>query len=283
MTDERLKVSLNKLSRFILKLGLSLLLGIGLFLTVLQNREVIKEKGAVVSSFLFSIDDYLSKPFLPLQNLIDNAEHLFATYDENEVLKKENVVLRLENSRLSLLEEENQALREMLQLKKEDVLTTVIPARVKTRSPVKWYETFRINRGKNNGIVKGMLALSEGALVGVVTDSYRESSLVTLLTTTKQFSPIPVKVLIEDGAVFGILSSYDEEKDVFVMTQLSSSSPIPEKSSVLTSGLDGKSVSDLPVGQVVGIEENQDNLLRQVYIKSLVDFSDIAEVMVVGE
>lgn len=274
---------MNKLSRQIVWSLFTFLISIGVLFVILKNREVIKEKGQAISSVIFSIDDYLSKPFLPLQHLVDNTKHLFATYEENEILKKENVLLRLENSQLRTLQEENATLKEGLELKEKDNSKIVVPAKVMTRSPIKWYEKLMLDRGQRSGVEEGMLVLSEGGLVGVVTERSDRSSLVSLLTTTKQFSPIPIKVLSEDEVIFGILSAYDDEKEVFVMTQLSSDKPILQNSQVLTSGLDGRSLADLPVGTVVGTEDNQDRLLRKIYIKSLVDFSDLSEVLIVGK
>lgn len=274
---------MNKLSRWVLGTVSVLLLGLTTLFLILQHRETLQKKGSEVSAIIFGIDDYLSQPFLPLQSLIDNTEHLFATYDENETLKKENVLLRLENSQLKMLQEENRVLKEGLKLLEQTPATFAVSARVRARTPIKWYEKLIVDQGKQSGVETGMLVLSEGGLIGLVTEVHGKSSVVTLLTNDKQFSPVPVKVSVNDETIFGVLIAYDEAKEAFVMSQLSSEKGITEGSQVVTSGLDGRSVADLSVGAVVATEDNQDLLLRKVYVKSLVDFSDVAEVMIVGE
>lgn len=274
---------MNKLSRWLLWTLFSFILGIGVLVAILQNRATLQEKGRQWSSFIFSIDDYLAQPFLPLQTFVDNTTHLFATYDENEQLKRENVLLRLENSQLESLRAENVVLKEGLSFIEERSQARVIPASVRVRSPHKWYEQLIVNRGQDSGVEKGMLVLSETNVIGIVAEVQNKSSRVTLLTNDKQFPPLPVKVTSGSETLFGILSAYDETKEAFVMTQLSSSAPIEPSSQVFTSGLDGKSTADLPVGTVVAVEDNQDRLLRQVYLKSLVDVSNLSEVLLVGE
>ena len=64
--------------------------------------------------------------------------------------------------------------------------------KVIVRSPVSWYDSLTVKLGKNNNVAKNMLALSNGGLIGVVTDVSSTTSSIALLANGSDFS-IPVK------------------------------------------------------------------------------------------
>ena len=139
-----------------------------------------------------------------------------------------------------------------------------------------------VKLGKNNNVAKNMLALSNGGLIGVVTDVSSTTSSIALLANGSDFS-IPVKISTASGDVFGILESYDSDKKCFVVSNLNSSIDIDENDSVVTSGLDGDTVANIAVGSVSSVKNSSDNLERVVYVTPAADFSDISYVTIIGD
>ena len=176
--------------------------------------------------------------------VIDNTKHLFKTNSENKTLKRK--LEKFEGQKGDL-----------------DILT--------------------IDLGKNDGVTKNMLVLSNGNLVGKITQVTATSSSVKLLSNTKSIDEIPVKIATQKGDVFGILTHYDPKTSTFEITQLTSSLDVKKGDSVTTSGLDGQSVEGVSVGKVVSEENNSNNLSRKIFVKPAVDLSDISHVTLVGD
>ena len=76
-----------------------------------------------------------------------------------------------------------------------------------------------------------------------------------------------------------ILERY--KKKLLEMTQLNSSSDVKVGSEVVTSGLDGVSVKDVPIGKVESVIDYEGN--RTILVKPYADFDKISYVTLVGE
>tara|TARA_Y100001968_G_scaffold122154_1_gene111180 strand:+ start:160 stop:903 length:744 start_codon:yes stop_codon:yes gene_type:complete len=89
---------------------------------------------------------------------------------------------RIENSlRLKLLEEDNIRLRRALSLK-EFNNDKRISAAVISRSSSSWWQQLEINKGANDGILKGQTVIGPGGLIGLIDSTTPLTSRVRLLT-----------------------------------------------------------------------------------------------------
>ncbi|MGT2650162.1 rod shape-determining protein MreC [Streptococcus troglodytae] len=269
----------KRLSRFIVfVITVLLTISIGLFF-IFQDSVIIKSVSKPVNLVVSSADEIVHWPF----QLIDNTKHLFKTNSENQTLKRKLEKFEGQKGDLERLKEENTALRKTLKIKENFPDLTVLSSKVIVRSPVSWLDILTIDLGKNDGVTKNMLALSNGNLVGKITQVTATSSSVKLLSNTKSIDEIPVKIASQKGDVFGILTHYDPKTSTFEITQLTSSLDVKKGDSVTTSGLDGQSVEGVSVGKVVSEENNSNNLSRKIFVKPAVDLSDISHVTLVGD
>ncbi|MCD6584044.1 MAG: rod shape-determining protein MreC [Candidatus Omnitrophica bacterium] len=121
-----------------------------------------------------------------------------------EELKKKNLDLRLTLERMKELDEENRRLRRALSIKERRPDLTY--ARVLGFYPSGFRKVAFIDLGKNDGVVKGTLAIdNQGYLLGKVSQSFNEYSELILLDDP--YFSLPV--LIENktaGLLKGTLS-----------------------------------------------------------------------------
>ena len=150
------------------------------------------------------------------------------------------------------------------------------------RSPVSWNETLTVNVGNDKGVKENMLALSGGGAIGIVSEVDSSTSSISLLSSGSQFN-IPVKISTNSGDVYGLLESYNFEENYFLITDLNSSLTIEKDDSVVTSGLDGKTVSNISVGTVLTVETSSDSLNSKIYVNPTADFANISFVTIVGD
>ncbi len=89
----------------------------------------------------------------------------------NEKLKREVEKLRKENIQLQELMNENKRLKEALNFKTENVELDLKLATITGKNPGNWFNTFTIDKGKNEGIKPGMAVLDEkGNMIGQITE-----------------------------------------------------------------------------------------------------------------
>ena len=274
--DEMKKMRLSRFIVFVITVLLTI--SIGLFF-IFQDSVIIKSVSKPVNLVVSSADEIVHWPF----QVIDNTKHLFKTNLENKTLKRKLEKFEGQKGDLERLKEENTALRKTLKIKENFPDLTVLSSKVIVRSPVSWLDILTIDLGKNDGVTKNMLVLSNGNLVGKITQVTATSSSVKLLSNTKSIDEIPVKIATQKGDVFGILTHYDPKTSTFEITQLTSSLDVKKGDSVTTSGLDGQSVEGVSVGKVVSEENNSNNLSRKIFVKPAVDLSDISHVTLVGD
>ena len=221
------------------------------------------------------MDSIVSAPFRALDSLNEDVHDLFDTYSENKKLKKKVAELENQSEVIDSLKFENDQLNSAINASSPIATQFSAVGKVIVRSPVSWYDSLTVKLGKNNNVAKNMLALSNGGLIGVVTDVFSTTSSIALLANGSDFS-IPVKISTASGDVFGILESYDSDKKCFVVS-------IDENDSVVTSGLDGDTVANIAVGSVSSVKNSSDNLERVVYVTPAADFSDISYVTIIGD
>ncbi|GGE30777.1 cell shape-determining protein MreC [Streptococcus himalayensis] len=209
--------------------------------------------------------------------------HLVSTYQENRDLKQSLYEVDTNQAKLHHLEEENDQLRALLDMKSSLKGGVSLSADVIFRHPSSWLEELSINAGSKNGLEKGMLVVAKGGLIGNLVDVQPHSSLVHLLTNEKNSENISVQIKTDKGMVYGILQGYNAEKQAFVVGQLNSYEGLKEGDKVATSGLSEKSVSDISVGTVVAIIELPDYLTKEILVKPSADLSDLRVVTVVGK
>jgi len=129
--------------------------------------------------------------FLPFKNVIRNLfSFLFHKItvtskeisQENEKLKKDNILLKIKVKESKHLRKENLSLKEALNFKADNEFN-LVGVGVLSFSPSSWRRYLLINGGKDIGLEKGLLALDKnGNLIGKITEVRKNFSHLLLIT-----------------------------------------------------------------------------------------------------
>lgn len=199
-----------------------------------------------------------------------------------ENLRKERELLRLH----AKLAEEREKVRELTSFHTQlrqvaERGFDVILARVIAREPDSWYQTLLIDRGRKDGVQRGVAVVHGDDLVGRVTEVGRKWSRVRLILDVQ--SAIPVVTL--QGNITGIVigSGPGELKmtlirhnakvkvgDVVVTTHLA---PVPTQEAPLPQGL--------VIGRIASVVPEEEGLHQSAILESEVGFRHLSEVLVV--
>ncbi|HQX17534.1 MAG TPA: rod shape-determining protein MreC, partial [Anaerolineales bacterium] len=132
-----------------------------------------------------------------------------------------------------------------------------------------------INRGSNDGILRGMPVVTNQGLVGRVDAVIADAARVQLITDPASNVNVRLENAETDASLVGSVTG-DLELEL-----------IPQETNVeagdlvLTSGLGGGYPPDLIVGQVINVRARDFDLFQQATVQPVVDFNRLQIILVI--
>lgn len=238
------------------------------------------------SWFLKDALNVISTPFRAAFNAcadgIQGFVDYFAEFDrllaENEALRKENEELRKLESDLAVLKEENEWLRDFIDVKNHHMNFSFSDAIVIGKSSGKAHTTLTLNKGSLHGIEAGMVVITGQGLVGRISEVGLTSCSVICITDISS----AVGAVIERSALTGIIEGYSEGKCRFhYTTGITNFDDIAVGDNVISSGKGSIYPYGLKIGTVVDIQVDDASRAVIATIESSVDFNNIDRVMII--
>lgn len=207
-----------------------------------------------------------------------NAEQLAK---ENDELKERVNDLMEQNNLLTQNQNELSDLKQLYQLDKEYSEYEKVAAEVIASDPGNWFNTFTINRGSNHGIEKDMNVISDGGLVGLVTEV--GADWATVRSIIDDFSNVSAMTVSTSDTciVSGDLRLMDEGKLSF--SQMSSANSVTVGEKIVTSDISDKYLKGILIGYVSEVTEDPNHLTNTGYLIPVVDFEHISKVLVIKQ
>ena len=208
--------------------------------------------------------------FQDKQDLIQTNEELQAAVD---TLTEQNNVLIQDQAELTRLEQ-------LYDLDEEYSDYPKIAARIISKDPGNWYDTFMINRGSSDGVRVDNNVIAGKGLVGIVTEV--GSNWATVRAIIDDSSNVSAMTVSTDDncVVEGDLELIDEGKLRF--TQLyDQEDRVTVGERIVTSNISEKYVEGLFIGYVSEIELDTNNLTKTGTLVSPVDFQHLKDVFVI--
>ena len=159
--------------------------------------------------------------------------------------------------------------------KYEPISTTVI-----ARNPDQWMNTIVIDKGSKSGIKNNMAVMTSEGLVGRVTKVNQFSAQVDLISTHTRAGKLSVNVQHGSKNVFGLIDHYDAKNEELVISDINNKDSVKKGDKVVTSGLADQLPSDLYIGEVTDVENDQYGLAKEVRVKTGADLADLNHVYV---
>lgn len=177
---------------------------------------------------------------------------------------------------------ERDRLRVLLGLKEQNPAGS-ITAEVTAHHPHTAMQTLLIDRGSQDGVVKGMIALQEGGLVGRVERVANHHATVLLLTDPNH----AVDVWTQRSRVRGLLvgrggvAQFQRTVGVTRLEYLEEGMDILPGDVVVTTGLEGRYPKGVPVGTVQTVERGEFGSALEAKVLPFVDWQAIEELLLV--
>ncbi len=191
---------------------------------------------------------------------------------ENEDLKRQLSTLKMKQADYQERVAEAKRLRELLGFN-ERFERNLVASEVISGFSHTGFEALRIDRGSQDGVQIGMPVVAPDGIVGRIIRTGFHYSDVQLVVDGN----FNMDVLIQRTRVRGVLEGIAGDK---CRLQLHRRSDVRIGDTVITSGIVGGFPKGLPVGKVVRISYELDNVSQVIYIEPWIDFRRLEEVAV---
>ena len=236
--------------------------------------------------YVTKVESIVGTVFTPIQKVFyqmgEEISNFFSSISEigtlratNEKLKKEVEKLRKENIQLQELMNENKRLKEALNFKTENVELDLKLATITGKNPGNWFNTFTIDKGKNEGIKPGMAVLDEkGNMIGQITEvGDKWAKVLAIIDRNSSVSAVAVRTR-DNGVVRG------DSNGGLIMIYLPLDAELIEGDVVTTSSM-SRFPKGLIIGKVSKVTRDPGSLLKQAVIEPAADFERLEYVFVV--
>ena len=210
------------------------------------------------------------------QSLKDKQELISA----NEELQSQIDNLTQQNNKLIQDQGELLRLRELYKLDAEYADYPKVAARIISKDPGNWYDTFMINKGSNDGIRVDNNVIAGKGLVGIVTEVGPGWATVrSIIDDSSSVSAMTVSTS-DNCVITGDLELIDEGKLRFEQLY-DQENKVTAGERIVTSNISEKYVEGLFIGYVNDVEQDSNNLTKTGTIVTPVDFQHLKDVFVI--
>lgn len=200
--------------------------------------------------------------------------HKSALEKENDELRAKVNELTAEVAAREEAKLQNDALRNQLHFAQTNNLK-LVQANIISQDPTNYQQFFTIDRGSSSGIQKGMVAVSQGLLVGRIIDTTPSTAKVYLITDFNSAIPALTQSSRASGLVRGQRGFGLSLETVPQTEQLKGGD------TVITSGFGGDYPRGLVIGTVDEIHHRDVDVYQSATIRPAVDFRKLEAVFVI--
>jgi rod shape-determining protein MreC len=229
----------------------------------------------VFTGSLVNVQSWFSARFVALQDFFTSPRDMASLQQRNAQLEGELAELQSQVIQLQQQVGETQILRALVDFAQANPENRYRGAAVIGRDPSPFLHYVIINRGSNDGILRGMPVVTNQGLIGRIDAVIADAARVQLITDPA--SSVNVRLQNAEteaslvGSVTGDLNLELIPQDIFVQ----------QGDLVLTSGLGGGYPPDLIIGQVVNVRSRDFDLFQQATVQPVVDFNRLQLVLVI--
>lgn len=246
-----------------------------------RNREYVPFVSQPLSVVSAPFEYGVSRASMVGTRLMDLLGQTATSWKELDTLRKENGALKSEQAAYSEILAENIRLKKLLDFKQGYTRFNMTGATVIARDYGSWTSTMVIDRGEDSGIKKYMPVIVPEGLVGYVSEVYKTSARVQLITDPR--TSVGGIVQRPGSRVSSILKGDGDRSDVLVFGNIPKEADVIKGDVIITSGFGGVYPKGLLIGTVSKVATDKADVSQNALVKPAVDFSKLEEVFVITD
>ncbi len=232
----------------------------------------------------------LGRALVPAQRVVTHAAvsvantyNKYFRYDElvaeNEELQQQVIDLTEQLADAEAAVEENESLREMLDVTERNTEYTYAAAEVVGRTMDEWSSVLTIDAGSEDGLELNDCVVTAEGMVGYITSLADHSAEVTTIIDSNMSAGASIVRSGEIGVAEGDYQLMTENK--LRVSYLTDSSDVEEGDTVKTSGTGGVFPEGLTIGTVESIRTESDGMSNYAVVEPAVDVSAVTRVYII--
>lgn len=239
-----------------------------------RHPESTENAAGVPVSIVAPVQDLFSTSLRTLKGVWRHYFLLVSAAKDNDHLK--HALRQAEADRNQCVEVAltNERLREFLAFKKSTA-PQAVAAQVIGKDPSRWFKTVIIDKGEQDGVLKGMpVVVPEGIVGQVVTATSRYAKVLLMIDRNSA-----VDVLVQRTRARGLIKG--KATDRCALEYVLRKHDVAVGDAVIASGLDRVYPKGLVVGSVSSVVRRNAGIFQEVEVTPAVDFEKLEEVLVV--
>ena len=256
---------------------------VGVILLIAVNIIVLSVNSRSYSTF--GLERVAISFIAPFQELVTRTirftQDIWYHYFALVTVAKKNDILRTQLNRASeknnLWQETDLAnvrLRNLLNFQKS-ITELAVAAEVIGKDPSAWFKTVIIDKGRADGLTKGLPVVMPQGIAGQVIEVANHYSKVMLIIDRNS----AVDALVQRTRARGVVKG--ESTNQLRLAYVLRKKDVQVGDIVVSSGLDGIYPKGLRIGMVSEVIEHEADIFHEVFITPFVDFEKLEEVLVV--
>jgi rod shape-determining protein MreC len=259
----------------------TILLAASLILMAISSSPGVTEFQNAIGYALRPVQGAIHDAAQTVANAVAAVGEIQGLHSDNAALRRENERLTADNLRAAVIEQENEQLTGLLQLRNTFKYETAA-AEVIARESCEARRSVTISKGTDAGIETGDVVIAAGgALVGRVTDAGPNFAIVTLISDRSSTVIGQTETSAATGQVVGQLGG------ALVMQNISSTEKVVAGEQVLTPGIEiaGGIRSSFPkgllIGEITDVKKDPNSVVQTAYLLPTTDLDKLAYVLVI--
>lgn len=229
----------------------------------------------VFTGSLINLQSWFSSRFVAVQDFLTAPRDIASLRQRNAELEADVAELQAQVIQLQQEVGETDILAALVDFSRANPENVYKAAAVIGRDPSPFLHFVIINRGSNDGILRGMPVVTDQGLVGRVDAVIADAARVQLITDAGSNVNVRLQNAETEASLVGSVTG-----DV-TLDLIPQDITIDVGDLVLTSGLGGGYPPDLIVGQVVNVRSRDFDLFQQATVQPVVDFNRLQIVLVI--
>ncbi len=245
-----------------------------ILLSITSKSQSTFGLGRVGISFVAPFQEIVTRSMRFTRGIWQNYFFLVSAAHENQSLKKSlNQFVEKDNEwhEIGLA---NARLRNLLNFQKAPT-HRVVAAEVISKDPSGWFKTVIIDKGRSDGLQKGLPVVLPTGIAGQVIEVSGRYAKVMLIIDRNS----AVDALVQRSRARGIIkgASADQCRFEFVLRK----HDVQIGDTVIASGLDGVYPKGLRIGRVSDLSERSSDIFYEITVTPFVDYEKLEEVLVI--
>lgn len=226
-----------------------------------------------INNLVLPVKILIYKSTYRTKSTFDNLRDINNILKENIELKKENYALRFENVKLQTLINENERLKDLLDLKEGAGIDFVI-ANISFKDPLSVYDEFFIDLGSDDDIKENMVVLNRDILLGRISKVYKKRSIVELISKQNLYT----SVLIGEEKYIGILKG--ENSNRLIIEYVVNDAQIKVGDKVYTSGISDIYPKGQYIGEITSVVDKEGGLFKEITLTLPFNIFELNQVVI---